>query len=145
MSRRRPQVTVEVDADEEDTMGAGMRRSVAVVAAAAVAALAGWAVIRLLGVTLTVRVGGGPDEVGAADVLVAAVLAGLAAWAVHAALARRLRAGWWPFVGSTAIAVSVVGPSWLADGAAAVALICLHLLVGVVLITGFARSVSRPS
>jgi Family of unknown function (DUF6069) len=42
-------------------------------------------------------------------------------------------------VGSTAIAVSMLGPSYLADGAAAVALMSMHLLVGAILIAGFAR------
>jgi Family of unknown function (DUF6069) len=61
-------------------------------------------------------------------------------------LARRARtARWWPFVGSTAIAVPMIGPSYLADGAAAVVLISMHIAVGVVLIWGFARLVAPPS
>jgi Family of unknown function (DUF6069) len=120
--------------------------SVLVVAAAAAVALAGWAVARLVGVDLTVRVGQDPRQVGAVDVLVTTVLAGLAAWAVHLLLARQPRtARWWPFVGSTAIAISMLGPSYLADGAAAVALIGMHLAVGYVLVAGFARLRSRPS
>jgi hypothetical protein len=113
-------------------------RAAGVVAAAAVVALAIWAVVRLLGVDLTVRIGRDSSEVGAVDVLVTTVLAGLAAWGVHRVLARRARtARWWPFVGSTAIAVSMIGPSYLADGAAAVALISMHLAVGAVLVWGF--------
>jgi hypothetical protein len=115
------------------------------VAVAAVVALAIWAVVQLLGVDLTVRIGQDPSEVGAVDVLVTTVLAGLAAWGVHRVLARRARtARWWPFVGSTAIAVSMIGPSYLADGAAAVALISMHVAVGVVLVWGFAR-LAAPS
>jgi Family of unknown function (DUF6069) len=114
-------------------------RGAGVVAAAAVVALATWAVVRLLGVDLTVRIGQEPREVGPVDVLVTVVLAGLAAWGVHRVLARRARtARWWPFVGSTAIAVSIIGPSYLADGAAAVALISMHVAVGGVLVWGFA-------
>jgi Family of unknown function (DUF6069) len=65
---------------------------------------------------------------------------------VHRVLARRARtARWWPFVGSTAIAVPMIGPSYLADGAAAVVLISMHIAVGVVLIWGFARLVAPPS
>ena len=111
-------------------------------AAAMVAALAIWALARLLGVELTV--GKGPDTslVGPGDVLVAVVLASLAAWVVQQLLARRGAAGWWPFVGSTALAVSIIGPTWLADGAASVVLIAMHLAVGLVLIAGFNRSVS---
>ena len=112
-------------------------------AAALVIALAIWALARLLGVDLIV--GKGPDAttVGAADVLVTVVLAGLAAWAVQKLLARRGAAGWWPFVGSTALAISIIGPTWLAYGMASVVLIGMHLAVGFVLIAGFNRSVSR--
>jgi Family of unknown function (DUF6069) len=80
------------------------------------------------------------SPVGAADVLVTVVLAGLAAWGVQTLLARRGAAGWWPFVGSTALAISVIGPTWLADGMASVVLIGMHLAVGVVLIAGFNKS-----
>jgi Family of unknown function (DUF6069) len=66
-------------------------RGAGVVAAAAVVALATWAVVRLLGVDLTVRIGQDPREVGPVDVLVTAVLAGLAAWGVHRVLARSAR------------------------------------------------------
>jgi hypothetical protein len=112
------------------------------VAAATVIALAIWALARMLGVEVTV--GRGPDAtpVGAADVLVTVVLAGLAAWGVQTLLARRRAAGWWPFVGSTALAISIIGPTWLADGVAGVVLIGMHLAVGLVLIAGFHRSVS---
>jgi uncharacterized protein DUF6069 len=48
-------------------------------------------------------------------------------------------------VGSTALAVSIIGPTYLADGAAGVALICMHVAVGVVLIWGFARFVPQRS
>ena len=113
---------------------------------ATVVALGAWAVVRLLGVELTVGKGPDTSQVGAVEVVVAAVLAGLLAWGVHGLLARSARtARWWPFVGTTAIAVSVIGPSYLADGAAAVALISMHLIVGAVLIAGFAKSAPRPS
>jgi len=55
-------------------------------------------------------------------------------------MARRGAARWWPLVGSTALAVSVIGPTWLADGLAAVVLIGMHVAVGAVLIAGFGRS-----
>jgi hypothetical protein len=75
--------------------------------------------------------------VAAAAVLVA--LAGLAAWGVSTLLVRRGADRWWPFVGSTALAISIIGPTRLADGAAGVVLIGMHLVVGVVLIVGFSR------
>ena len=58
---------------------------------------------------------------------------------MHARFVRRRAATWWPLVGSTALAVSMAGPSRMAHGASAVALICLHLVVGFVLIAGFFR------
>jgi hypothetical protein len=115
--------------------------SILVIVSAVMIALATWALVRVLGVDPMVGTGPDPDAVGAPDVAIAAAVAGLGAWAVHAWLVRRGAAGWWPFVGSTALSVSIIGPSWLADGASAVGLICLHLAVGLVLITGFARLV----
>lgn len=118
-------------------------RRAGVVAVAAVAALVIWAVVRLLGVDLTVRIGQDSSQVGAIDVLVETLLASLAAWGVHRVLARTARtARWWPFVGSTAIAVSMIGPTYFADGVNGVALISMHLVVGAILIKGFA---SQPS
>jgi hypothetical protein len=116
-------------------------RSGGVILVAVVVALAIWSAARLLGVELTVGKGADPSQVGPVDVLVATVLAGLLAWGGHSLLARTPRtARWWPFVGSTAIAISLTGPSYLADGASAVALIAMHVAVGAVLIWGFARS-----
>lgn len=109
-------------------------------AAAVVVALAIWALAGVLGVELTVGKGQDASSVGADDVLVTVVLAGLAAWVGQRLLARRGAAGWWPFVGSTALAVSIIGPTWLADGAASVVLIGMHLAVGFVLIAGFNKS-----
>jgi hypothetical protein len=115
------------------------------VVAATVVALAIWAPARLLGVELTAGKGQDASPVGAADVLVTVVLAGLAAWGVQTLLARHGAAGWWPFVGSTALAVSIIGPAWLADGVASVVLIGMHLAVGVVLIAGFNLAVTAQT
>ncbi len=103
-----------------------IRSSLAVVDAAGAAALAAWAVIRLVGIDLTLKDGAGTSvgsQVGAVDVLAASLAAGLAAWGVFALLAHWRRARWWPFVGSTALAVSITG---------------------VVLILGFTRLMPRP-
>jgi cytochrome bd-type quinol oxidase subunit 2 len=99
-----------------------IRSSLAVVVAAGAAALAAWAVIRLVGIDLTLKDSVG-SQVGAVDVLAASLAAGLAAWGVFALLAHWRRARWWPFVGSTALAVSITG---------------------VVLILGFTRLMPRP-
>jgi Family of unknown function (DUF6069) len=125
-------------------MQAATRNSLAVVAAGMLAGLVVWAVVRLFGVDLTVESGSGTAQVGVVDVLVATLVAGLAAWGVFALLLRWRRARWWPFVGSTALAISMIGPSYLADGSSAVSLICMHIIVGVVLITGFMRVVPNP-
>lgn len=112
-----------------------------VIAAAVLAALVVWVLAQLLGVETVVGRGGAISTVGPIDVVVATVVAGLAAWAVYSLMSRNLRtARWWPFTASTALAVSVIGPSWLADGASAVALICMHLVVGAVLIAGLPRA-----
>jgi Family of unknown function (DUF6069) len=125
-------------------MKATTRNSLSVVAAGMAAGLVVWAVVRLLGVDLTVESGSGTTQVDVVDVLVTTLVAGLAAWGVFALLLRRRRARWWPFVGSTALAISMLGPSYLADGISAVSLICMHVVVGVVLIMGFMRAVPNP-
>jgi hypothetical protein len=120
------------------------RGSLAVVAAGMATALVAWAVIRLLGVDLTVEAGSGTAQVDAVDVLLASLVAGLAAWGVYALLAHWGRPRWWPSIGSIGLALSMLGPSYLADGISAFSLICLHILVAVVLITGFARFIPLP-
>jgi Family of unknown function (DUF6069) len=127
-------------------MQPSVQRTAGVIGVAAGVALALWAVVRLLGVDLDTELGGGVRQVGPADILITTVVAGLAAWVTHSILARTPRTvRWWPFVGSTGIAISMLGPSYLADGASAVALTCLHLAVGAVLIKGLATvpAVSR--
>jgi hypothetical protein len=126
------------------TAGSARARSAGIVAAASLVALAIWALARVLGVELTVGEGDQASLVGAGDALVAVLVAGVAAWAVQRFLARHGAAGWWPFVGSTALAISIIGPTWLADGAASVVLIAMHLAVGVVLIAGFNQHVKAP-
>jgi hypothetical protein len=118
------------------------RRRIGTVVLAPAAALGAWVFVRLLGIDLAVSTARG--TVGAADVLVAALLAALVAWLVvrwlegHSRRPRRL----WAFVGSTALAVSMTGPSWLAESpASAVALMSLHAVTAVVVIAGFAPTV----
>jgi hypothetical protein len=130
---------------KQATVHGSRGRSAAIVTAAAVVALAIWGLASMLGVELTVGKGDQASLVGAADVLVAVLLAGLAAWLVQRFLARRRAAGWWPFVGSTALAISIIGPTWLADGAASVVLIGMHLAVGLVLIAGFNQHIKTVS
>lgn len=115
-----------------------------VVVAGIAAALALWAVlVHLVGVELELgraEPSGTVSAVGAVDVLVASLAAGMGAWAVAGLLVRRRRAQRrWVWVATTALSISVIAPSWLAEGAAAVSLIGMHLAVGGVLIAGFRR------
>lgn len=85
------------------------------------------------------------ESVRVADIVFTTVVAGLVAWAVHSYLVRRGLSRWWPVVATTVLIISMVGPIWYADGGSAVALIAMHVVVGVVLIGGFAvLSASRP-
>ena len=122
-----------------------LRRNTGVVAVAVIVALAIWALARLLGVELTVGNGQHASQVGAVDVLVAALLAGLAAWGARALLARHGADRAWPMVGATALGISYIGPSYLADGLSALVLSGMHLAVGLVLIAGFSRFAPRPA
>ena len=116
------------------------RRRVGTVLLAPTAALAAWACMRLAGVDLTVTTGDG--TVGPADVVVAALVGALGGWLAVRLLERHTRrAGfWWPVLGSSALAVSTIGPAYLSDGISAVALTVLHFVTAIVVITGFART-----
>jgi hypothetical protein len=110
-----------------------------VIAAATAVALVLYGLIRWLWVTPVAEMNGEDEVVGWANVLIVTILAGLVAWGVALLLKRAGKASWWPFVGSTALAISVIAPSRLADGSSAVALILLHFSVAIVLIVGFSR------
>jgi hypothetical protein len=126
---------------KEESMSNVKARRAATVVVAPLAALAAWALFRAGGVSFDVSTGDG--RVGASDVVVAATVAALVGWLVARALERRLERPrlWWARVGSTCLAVSIVGPSWVADGVTSVALIALHLVTAVVIIVGFAPTV----
>lgn len=116
------------------------RRRIATVVLAPLAALLTWAIVRLIGVDLVVSTGGG--TVTAADVVVAATVAALLAWLVARQLERRVQRPRpaWSFVSSTTLAVSILAPSYLADGASAAALIGLHCVTAAVVVIGFTRT-----
>jgi Family of unknown function (DUF6069) len=125
-------------------MTAHNRRRIATVAFAPIAALAAWAVVRMAGIDLALRDGG---TVGPGEVVTAALIGALGGWLVARWLERRSvrPRRTWSFVGSTALAVSIMGPAWRADGSSAVALIALHVATAVVVIAGFAGTVPvRP-
>lgn len=109
-----------------------------VIGAATVVALVLYGLIRWLWVTPIAEINGEDKVVGWGYVAIATILAGLLAWGVAVLLQRAGKARWWPFISSTALAISVIGPSYRADGASVVALILLHFAVAIVLITGMA-------
>lgn len=110
-----------------------------VIAAATVVALVLYGLIRLLWVSPIAEVNGEVKAIDWANVAIVTIVAGLLAWAVAILLQRIGKARWFPAIGSTALAISIIGPSYQADGSSAVALIVLHVAVAVVLIVGFTR------
>jgi Family of unknown function (DUF6069) len=109
----------------------------ATVVVAPVAALAAWAVVRLIGADLVLKSG---RTIGPGQVVAAALVGALAGWVVARWIeqhSRRPRPVW-TFVGTTVLSASTIGPSWLADGATGVALVALHFVTGVIVIAGFA-------
>jgi hypothetical protein len=120
-------------------------RRLLTVTAAPSAALVAWAgITQVVGVKLSVSTGG---TVGGGSVAVVALLAGLGAWMVVRAIERRSanpRLAW-GLVSSTVLAASMAGPSWTADGAAAVALMSLHFVVAAVVIPGFMGTLPRAA
>ena len=119
-------------------MTSSTMKSIAVVVAGVVAGLLMWGIFKVAGIDLDLKESAAQDQVGAAEVVIASVFGGVAAWLVYWLLRRWDKEGWWPFVGSTALALSINGPSWMADGDAVAPLIAMHFAVGIVLIIGFA-------
>lgn len=117
--------------------------ALAILGAAAAGAVT-YGVVRLLGVEPVAVRAGTPAPVTLVDVLVAVVVAGLLAWGVREVLHRRGWAWWWPSTGSTALAISMVGPTYQSEGASLVALSVLHLTVGAALIAGLHVAGARP-
>ena len=118
------------------------RRRIATTVIAPLAALVAWGLARVIGVDLVVSRGDASSTVGAVDVLGAAVVASLLGWAVvrqierHSSTPRRT----WARVSSTVLAVSMIGPTWFADGGTSLALIAMHVVTAFVVIVGQART-----
>jgi hypothetical protein len=110
-----------------------------VIGAATVVALVLYGLMRWLWVTPIAEMNGEDKTVGWANVAIVMILARLVAWGVAVLLQRAGKARWFPALGSTALAISIIGPSYLADGSSAVALILLHFAVAIVLIVGLTR------
>jgi FtsH-binding integral membrane protein len=127
--------------NKETEMTKRTRRRIATVALAPAAALAAWALIRLIGVDLVVSFGNG--KVGPGSVVAAALIGALVGWAAASLFERRSRRPrlWWSFAASTGLSVSMIGPSWLADGSSAVALMALHFVTAIVVVVGLVGTI----
>lgn len=120
-----------------DGMNALRNRRFATIVLAPGAALLAWGMLRLLGVDFVLKSG---DTVGVLDVATTALMGSVVGWLVLRAIERRsaFPRTTWTFVATTALAVSIVGPAWFADGGSAVGLIALHVVTAAVVIAGFA-------
>lgn len=112
---------------------------------ATLAALIAWFLFtQTAGVDLATPAG----PVGAVAVAVVGLIVGFAAWGLLVVLeraagtrARRI----WRIIASVVLAVSLLGPLGGVGGAAVAGLICLHLIVGLVLIAGLPRPVTTTA
>jgi hypothetical protein len=122
-----------------------VRRLAVAIAAAGVAAGV-WAVAGpLAGVRLIARVGAHTpaQQVGPGAVIEVSLLAGFAAWALLALLERHAThpRRTWTAVAATVLVISLIGPLAAGRGAATViALCCMHLAVGAVVILAMRRT-----
>ena len=125
---------------------ATIRDRALVVAAAIVAALVTWAIARLLvGDPLLVESGDGEGTVtiGLVPVVVATLTGGLLGWGVLVVLERFTRQPRrvWLILALIAMAVSMLGVAQAIGTGTTISLLALHVVVGLVLIAGFLRTV----
>jgi hypothetical protein len=114
---------------------------------AVVAAVLVWAVAGpIAGADLTVKSGGGTQQVNGIDVALAALVASLLAWALRALLDKLTRRPGpvWTVSATIALLLSVVGPLSATHAGAMAVLALLHLLVAGILIVGLSRPATRP-
>jgi hypothetical protein len=119
------------------------------VAGAVVAAVLGWALLApVAGLDLIVTVGTGQQRLGIAAVIAATLVVGLAGWGLRALLDRltgRARTVW-TVIAAIVLVLSLLGPAGSAvGGGTVVALIGLHLLVGLVLLLGLRAGRRTPA
>jgi Family of unknown function (DUF6069) len=111
-------------------------RRATVVLAVAVLALVVWLILHAILGTLKVRSGGSTQSVTAVSVVLVAILAGLLAWALLAGLERGTGRARTIFttVAAIVLVLSLLGPLGGASAGDKVALLVLHLTVGLPLI-----------
>jgi len=117
-----------------------LRRAVVIVVALAVA-MADWFVTaRLIGIDLVVDQGSGPQPIKPALVAAAPVVSGILGWLLLAILERtanRRAALIWRVTAAVVLALSLLSPITMAQSVPTmIALLSMHLLVGVILIVG---------
>jgi len=125
----------------------GVRRLI-VIAAAAVAAIAVWALEDPLGgVHLAVDSRGTTQDIGPVTVVATPILVGLAAWGLLAIFERRLRRPHrtWTIVATVVFALSLLGPAGGVGASSKLGLAALHVVVAAALILGLpaARAKTR--
>lgn len=125
-----------------------LSRNTISVTAATIGAVLVWLVeTRLLGVELAVRAGDTTQPITAVAAAATALVAGLAgaatAWLLTRLAPRRSRTVWTVLSG-TVLLLSLLGPLGGTSAAAVVALLSLHLLVGLTLIIGL-RPARKPA
>jgi hypothetical protein len=120
------------------TAASRWRTRVFIVLAAALAAVALWAIVGPVGgLDLVVRSGASTVTVGPSAIVLTAVVAGVAAWILLAVLERFAArpAHWWRVIATSVLLLSLLGPLGAAGSTSvALALVGLHLVVGVLLI-----------
>ncbi|MFJ4903490.1 DUF6069 family protein [Streptomyces sp. NPDC088727] len=124
-------------------------RRIVCLLAATVAAVIVWLIAHsALDIDLKTKAqgGGDPQEVGLAMVIGATILIGLVAWGVVALLDRkspkaRTR---WTVIASIVFVLSLFGPLGSGEGGSTkAALLCMHLVVALVLIPGYASTARK--
>jgi hypothetical protein len=119
-------------------------RRLLTVGLAALAGLTAWFLLaETAGLDLVARTGPtATTRVTAVAVVVVAALAGFAGWGLIALLERfsgRRARLIWTIIAGAALALSLLGPLGGVGTAAVLGLLCLHLVVGLVLIVGLPR------
>lgn len=126
------------------TVPSSTRIRVVVIAAAAAGAAVTWLVARTsIGDPLTVSFNGTQQNVNVVSAILVATLAGALGWVLLAVLDRRVTKSQqlWTAIASVVLLLSLSGPiSADATTGTKIALVAMHLVVGVVLIAGLRRT-----
>jgi hypothetical protein len=136
--------TVEGSAAATTSSRAHSRQRIATVALGVVVALVGWLVARLVAGPLSADMGSSVIEVTLLGAGVASAVVGFLGWGVLTMLERTRRPrSTWIVLASVVLLLSFGGPLSAVGTGAVVALLCLHVAVGAVLIVGLARTVKH--